>query len=161
VHKRLKLTIELVPRTSWYRNLRKLLSRSQWDTIRKKVYAEYDHKCGICGAEKRLNCHEIWEYDDQMHVQKLVGLIALCDMCHHVKHMGHASILASEGKLDLEEVIKHFIRVNKCSSARFEKHKQQVFDQWHERSEYEWAVDLGEFAGMVGNGKSKASAHGC
>ena len=155
MHKGLKLTIELVPSTSWFRNLRMLVSRSQWDTVRKKVYADYDHRCGICRAEERLNCHEIWEYDDRMHVQKLVGLIALCNMCHHVKHMGHANILASEGKLDLEEVVKHFIKVNGCRRARFEKHKQQAFDRWRKRSEHEWTVDLGAFADMVDSGRQR------
>ena len=61
----LKLKIELVPHTSWYKNLRKMLPKSEWDKIRKGTYAEYGHKCGICGANGRLNCHEIWKYDDK------------------------------------------------------------------------------------------------
>jgi hypothetical protein len=153
VWKNPRLTIELVPSTSWYKNMRKVVSRAQWDTIRKRAYAESGHKCGICEAEGRLNCHEIWEYDDRAHVQKLVGFIALCDLCHHVKHIGLANILAAEGKLDLEQVINHFMDVNRCSRARFEKYRQQAFNQWHERSGHEWKVDLGEFAGMVNEDK--------
>jgi len=111
---KLKLTIELVPSTSWYDNLRKYTSKEDWDKIRKRTYAEYGNRCGICEAEGRLNCHEIWEYDDKKHIQRLVGFIALCDMCHHVKHIGLAGILASEGKLDYEKVVEHFMKVNNC-----------------------------------------------
>src|SRR5258708_31337818 len=98
----LKLTIELVPQTSWYSNLRKVLSQSEWDKIRTKAYADYGNKCGICGATGRLNCHEIWQYDGQRRAQKLIGFIALCDLCHHLKHIGLASHLLRQGKLDYE-----------------------------------------------------------
>jgi hypothetical protein len=74
----LRLTIELVPEPCWYSNMRKAMSTSQWDRLRHQVYAEYDHKCGVCGAHPdRLNCHERWAYDDRKHVQRLAGFIAL------------------------------------------------------------------------------------
>jgi len=151
--KELKLTIELVPSTSWYNNLRSVLPKSVWDKIRKKTYAKYGYRCGICGAKGRLNCHEIWEYDDQNHVQKLVGFIALCDLCHHVKHIGLASILASEGKLDYERVVEHFMKVNGCDRKTFERHRREAFDQWRERSRYDWNVDLGEYESLVKPGR--------
>ncbi|MFQ5796840.1 MAG: HNH endonuclease [Candidatus Bipolaricaulia bacterium] len=145
----LKLTIELVPSTSWYNNLRKYTSKKDWDKIRKRIYAEYGHRCGICGAEGRLNCHEIWEYDNKKHMQKLIGFIALCDMCHHVKHIGLAGILASEGKLDYGKVVEHFMRVNKCNEKTFEEHREKAFDEWHKRSQHEWHVDLGEYKDVI------------
>ncbi|MFH1285366.1 MAG: HNH endonuclease, partial [Candidatus Micrarchaeota archaeon] len=110
--KRFKLEIELVPCSTWWSNLRKTIPKKKWDTLRKKVYAQYHNKCGICGAKRKLNCHELWSYDDKKHIQTLVNFIALCDMCHHVKHLGLASILASRGQLDYETVINHFMKVN-------------------------------------------------
>jgi len=146
----LKLTIELVPATSWYNNLRDKMRQSQWDKLRKNVYAEYEYKCGICGAsEDRLNCHEIWEYDDTKHEQKLKGFIALCNMCHFVKHIGQANILAQQGRLDLEKVIEHFMEVNNCNRDTFEHHRQKAFGQWRERSLQEWLVDLGEYEDLI------------
>ena len=142
---KLVLTIELVPSTSWYKNLRKATTRDNWNKIRGKTYTDYKYKCGICGTEARLNCHEIWEYDDKRHMQKLKGFIALCDMCHHVKHIGLAGILASEGKLDFETVIQHFIKVNKCDRDTFEHHKKEAFDKWRARSQHKWKIDLGEY----------------
>src|SRR5712691_2581439 len=95
----LHLTIELVPQPLWGINLHK--SRAAWDKLRKQVYAQYNYRCDICQAENvTLYCHEIWQYDDTVHIQKLNGFIALCNMCHHCKHIGHAKILAADGKLD-------------------------------------------------------------
>jgi len=100
-----------------------------------------------------LNCHEIWEYDDQNHIQKLASFIALCDLCHYVKHIGLAGILAIKGELDYERVVEHFMKVNGCDRETFEEHRQKAFDQWHERSRYEWNVDLGEYERLVEPGQ--------
>jgi hypothetical protein len=129
--------------------MRKAVSRATWDRIRKKVYADYGHHCSVCQASGRLNCHEIWEYDDQNQVQTLRGFVALCDWCHHVKHIGLAGILASQGSLDYEKVVAHFMRVNECSREAFEEHVDQAMGQWAARSRHPWRVDLGEYESMV------------
>jgi hypothetical protein len=145
-----KLTTELVPLTSWYSNMRSAVSRATWDTLRRATYAAYGYQCGVCaGAGMRLNCHERWEYDDIQKVQRLAGFIALCDLCHHVKHLGHARRLADEGKLDYERVVEHFTQVNGCERTAFEEYRRTVFDQWHRRSKFDWRVDLGAFASLV------------
>lgn len=96
-----------------------------------------------------MNCHEIWEYDDQRHIQKLVSLIALCDLCHHIKHLGRAHLLVWEGKLDRDLLSKHFIKVNKCDPADYEKYKRKVFDQYNERSDHRWTVDYGDYRKLL------------
>jgi hypothetical protein len=149
MEKSLRLTIELVPKTSWYNNMRKVIPQKAWDKLRKSVYAEYGHRCGICGAEGRLECHEIWEYDDQNHTQTLRGFIALCPLCHRVKHIGLAGILALKGELDCEQVVLHFMKVNECSRDVFEQHKKQAFEQWRLRSQYQWVVNLGQYESLV------------
>lgn len=146
----LKLSTELVPSTSWWNNLRKKISKSDWDTLRRQVYTDYGHKCGICDASGRLNCHEVWDYNDTEHIQTLVGFIALCDMCHHVKHLGLASILAFDGKLNYDDVIDHFCQVNNCSVSVFEKHRDDAMRRHSRRSCYEWSVRLGEYSYLVG-----------
>lgn len=146
----LKLTIELVPRTSWYDNMRKVMRPAQWDKLRKRVYAEYAYICAICGAaEGRLNCHEIWEYDDNNHEQRLKGFVALCNMCHFVKHIGLTGIFGQEGKVDYEKVVEHFMKVNGCDRETFEQHRHKAFEQWRERSKFSWRVDLGEYESLV------------
>jgi len=76
-----RLTIELVPRPCWYSNMRTTIPRAAWDKLRKQVYAQYNYCCGVCQLEHvTLHCHEIWQYDDTLHSQKLNGFIALCEM---------------------------------------------------------------------------------
>lgn len=141
----LRLTIELVPSPCWYGNLRKALPKREWDKIRKSVYAEYEYKCGICGTEGRLECHELWAYDDENHVQALRGFIALCPLCHRVKHIGLTGKLADEGIVDYEAVVQHFMKVNECSRNIFEQHKGQAFMQWAQRSECQWETNFGPY----------------
>lgn len=130
--------------------MRTNMSRSAWDKLRKEVYAQYKYHCGICQASNvRMNCHEIWLYDDSLHVQRLEGFICLCDMCHHCKHMGLAGVLAREGKLDLETVIEHFMRVNECSREEFEEHSNEAWDIWRARSQHEWTTEFGVYAHLV------------
>jgi phage terminase large subunit GpA-like protein len=143
------LTIELVPETSWYSNMRKVMTTEDWDKLRRSTYAKYNHICGICGATGMLHCHEIWEYDDRRHIQKLKGFIAICPLCHHVKHIGFAAILAKRGELDYDDVVNHFLKVNKCSLREFEKYREEAFEEWEERSSHSWKVDLGEFQKLV------------
>jgi predicted house-cleaning noncanonical NTP pyrophosphatase (MazG superfamily) len=142
----LELTIELVPSTVWYSSLYRLLPREVWDRIRNEIIENNGRKCQICGeTEGKMNLHEIWEYNDAEHVQKLKGFVLLCAMCHHVKHIGLAGILANEGKLDYYEVIEHFCKVNKCTKNDFEKQEKKAFDVWSKRSQYEWKQDFGEY----------------
>lgn len=145
----LKLTIELVPEPCWYKSLREATTRTQWDKLRRQVYTEHGNRCAICDAEGMLYCHEIWEYDDDAHVQRLAGFTALCPMCSHVKHIGLAGKLAQQGKLDYEAVVAHFLGVNNCTRAAFNAHHTAAFDQWRKRSHHTWTTDLGEYRSLV------------
>lgn len=138
----LRLTIELVPATSWGANLRDVLPRTEWDRLRRQVYAASGRRCAVCGAGGRLHAHELWDYDDARHIQRLRGLVALCTRCHHVKHLGHARVLAERGELDYEDVVAHFLRVNGCDRATFERHRAAAFARFAERSRYEWQIEL-------------------
>jgi catalase (peroxidase I) len=66
-------------------------------------------------------------------------------MCNHVKHIGLAGILAKQGKLDFNKVIKHFCSVNACSETEFKTHVKDAFAIWRERSKYQWKQDFGEY----------------
>jgi hypothetical protein len=145
----LRLTIELVPESCRYSNLRKAVSRENWDIIRRRVYAEAGLRCAVCGRSSKLNCHEIWDYDDTRRVQTLMGFTALCDMCHYVKHLGFAQVLAAKGQLNYDNVIAHFCRVNKCVLADFREHETAVFWKWLFRSVKPWTTDLGQWKYLV------------
>ena len=138
--KKLKLKIELVPSTAFYKNLREVLKKEDWDTLRRESYRKAKYKCEICGGkgEKHpVECHEIWTYDDKKHIQKLEGLISLCPACHEVKHMGLAYI-RNRGDIAKD----HFKKINKLQDYEASKYIDKAFKKHKERSKYEWNLDL-------------------
>ena len=162
--KTLKLTIELVPDSAWNQNIRSILPNGAWEKIRQEVLEKSGNKCVICGARGKLNCHEVWEYDDvasgrkrnpseapvytgakgdQNHTQRLAGFLALCNLCHAVKHLGFAGIQADKNQgPDFEKLVKHFMKVNACNRLDFLKHQKEAYEKFEERSHFEWALDL-------------------
>ncbi len=138
------LTIELVPKTSWYSNVRSNVTSTQWSKIKKDRATLAGYKCEICngtgfdqGIRWAVECHEIWEYDDKNHIQKLKSMTSLCPRCHEVKHIGLAAV---RGKL--EYATQHFMAVNGVSSDEAEDYIIGCFEEHAERSKHEWALDL-------------------
>jgi len=130
------LTIELVPQTCFYNNLREYLSKKQWDSIRKRVYIGANHRCQICngiGPKWPVECHEVWRYTDKNHIVCLEGFLALCPKCHKVKHLGMANKLGL-----LEETLEHYAIINNLSISEAEEQLDLAADEWQERSKHEW-----------------------
>lgn len=140
--RKLKLTIELIPESVWGENLRKYLPKEVWIRIRKEVLKKSSYRCSICGSSEKLQCHEVWDFDDENHTLRFKGFMSLCEKCHLVKHFGVAGILASEGKVDMNELVRHFMKVNNCDLKTFEEHKKEAFRKFEERSKYEWNIDI-------------------
>ena len=135
-----KLTIELVPATSWFTNVRSLVSKEEWDGLRKSVYRSAQYRCQICGGRGEkwpIECHEQWRYDDDCHTQTLIGMIGLCPNCHRVKHFGLARIKGEE-----EQALLWLMRVNGWSLEAADEHIRSVFSVWKERSRVAWNVDI-------------------
>ena len=134
------LTIELVPKTAWFSNVRSMIAKKDWDILRKEAYRKADYKCEICGGVGKrhpVECHEIWEYDDNNHIQKLAGMTALCPSCHEVKHIGFAN---TQGRGEMAE--EHLAKVNKWTKEKTTKYVREQFKKWAERSKYDWEIDL-------------------
>lgn len=155
-NKRFRLSIELVPSTVWYSSLYNIFSnagkRDLWNQIKAEIFQKEGRKCWICGdAASRLEAHEIWEYDDKNHIQRLKGIHHLCSMCHKVKHIGlwlhttDGEKMLEEQSLTGQDIINHFCKVNNCSEEDFEKHEEEGFRVFAERSQHEWKQDFGEY----------------
>ena len=135
-----RLTVELVPSTCWYTNVRSNVEAAVWDRLRRRVAADAGQRCEICGGRGRrwpVECHEVWHYDDERHVQRLERLIALCPSCHEAKHAGLAS---KRGKLPA--VIRHLARVNGWSEEDAGLYLEAAFEVWSQRSRYQWTLDI-------------------
>jgi hypothetical protein len=139
-----KLTIELVPKTCWYSNVRTQLPEEQWNIIRKIAYKESNHKCKICtgsgldqGFKHPVECHEEWEYNDVDKVQTLVGLAAICPKCHQVKHIGR-TMLMGRGV----EAMLHLSQVNDWNDSETNNYVNESFGIFNERSEHDWKLNV-------------------
>ena len=135
-----RLTIELVPSTSWYHNVRGLVDEPVWDRIRRKVYRQAGYRCELCGGRgpaHPVECHEVWRYDDQTRTQTLVGMIGLCPACHQVKHFGFANVRGRGA-----DARKHLMRVNGWTPEQADTYIEQAFQVWEQRSQGPWTLDL-------------------
>jgi hypothetical protein len=133
-----RLTIELVPKTSWYNNVRALTDELGWDRIRRQVYRQADYRCEVCGGrgpEHPVECYEVWRYDDRTRVQLLVRMIALCPACHQVKHIGLANVKGRQARA-------HLARVNGWTLGQTDAYIAEAFGVWAQRSQGPWTLDL-------------------
>lgn len=142
-HGPLVLGVELVPETCWGSNVRKLLEDdpAAWGRIRRVVLAAAGSKCEVCREQGRLECHEVWDYDDGAHDQRLVRMIALCPACHEVKHIGRARV---KGRGPI--AMRHLSHTNGWSEAETDIHVQAARALWRERSKYQWSLNLDALA---------------
>ena len=50
---RTRLTVELIPSTCWFSNLRSELSKEEWDRLRRATYERASQRCEVCGQRGR------------------------------------------------------------------------------------------------------------
>jgi hypothetical protein len=139
-----KLFVELIPSTCHFSNVRTTVKPTEWDKIRFMCYEAANNKCEICGDnglnqgyKHRVECHEVWEYDDENHIQKLKKLISLCVRCHQVKHIGRSIAIGIEQKC-----YKQLAKVNKWTNEEIQQHIKDSFDLHKQRSKFQWQLDL-------------------
>lgn len=140
----MRLRIELVPSTAWWSNVRSQVTRSQWQKCKKFVGERSGYKCEICGGKGRkhpIECHELWQYDDENQIQTLVGLIALCPDCHRCIHMGRTMSVSSQ--LEIYRLKLHMMTVNGWPVSR---QVDEAYDNalaiWSIRSSWQWGLDV-------------------
>ena len=136
----IRLSVELVPKTCWFSNVRDHVTKIEWDNLRKASYERASNKCEICGGRGEnhpVECHEIWEYDDEGFIQTLKGLISLCPSCHDVKHIGRAQ------QLGLGEIAKnHLSKVNDWTDEQTKQYLKLTKAIWLERSKHDWKLNI-------------------
>jgi len=145
----LKLNIEMVPTSAWGQNLRLSIPASKWDKLRKAVHEKNGNKCETCGSDYRLSCHEEWDFNEETGIQKLNCLGSVCGMCHHVAHIGRSKQLASQGVLDIDAVVQHFLTVNGVGMEVFAQAESEAINKWLRQSTIEWKPDYGEYAALI------------
>jgi hypothetical protein len=123
---RLKLQPDPIPRSMHWLNVRSRVSVDDWIKIKKAMKGSTKIRtpvCECCGAAGPLECHEVWEFT-WPRTQKLTGLQMLCRMCHLVHHIGFAM---HSKEVNTEEVIKHFMKVNRINRATANLYIEHTF----------------------------------
>jgi hypothetical protein len=130
--------IDLIPANSWNKSLAKKWHGSKWDNIRKREYKRAHYKCELCGSgNRKLICHEKWNFDDVNHVQKLVGYEVVCEDCNLVMHLGYAGVV---GKMEL--ALSQLMKLTGYNQRRINELVEEIFDEWSRRSKFTWKIDV-------------------
>lgn len=137
-----RLIVQLIPKTAWGFNLRKILTKSQWDKVRRKCYKEAGYVCEVCGKKGHkhpVECHELFEFDATNRKITLVGLIALCPECHKSCHPGRCNAQGRDVYLRARE---NLALVNGLTVNQAEEYYRKCFDEWRILSQVEeWSID--------------------
>ncbi len=140
-----KLQMEMLPASAWKNSLANgLISKEEWDILRKYAYSKEDYHCQICKENKKgikggLHAHEIWEFNEFDKIQKLINIVALCPKCHHAIHIGFTN---TQGQQYFEEIKRHYMKVNNCTEYEFDMAFDMAVDKCSELSFTYWKQDI-------------------
>jgi len=150
----LKLKLHLIPSGSFYSNLRNQLTQNEWSRISKMVRG-YHGKCQFCGWKPSIfrkeytHLHEVWNFENG--IQQLVDFECVCPTCHYVHHWGKSQI---DG-LNMDFLLRHACKVNKCSEEIFKQHIEDSFWEWQMRSQCEWNLKTDHLESILEKNKVK------
>jgi hypothetical protein len=142
--RKLRLAIEPVPQSSWYRELGRVFPEAEWKTLREVTLAEAGNRCAICGSAGPLRVDAAWEYDDRRRLQRLIGFRALCARCWALKNYSFTEESDRQEGIPLPVLERHFLQVNLCRRATLEAHRREARAVWRRRSRFRWTADLSE-----------------
>lgn len=131
------LVPEMLPVTTWEKNVRHLLGSPTWDRMRRHAYRAAGFRCEICGSRGPLEAHESWLLENETCTQKLVKILCLCPQCHKSHHLGIAKRLGIYG-----EVKSQLVRVNGWTTTELELAVREAYAVWEQRCDWPWVVDL-------------------
>lgn len=134
-----KLYIDMIPKTTYFKNVRSLFNDSDWNLIRHHIYERVNYKCECCGKKKMkyLDAHERWEFNEETQTQKLVRIIALCKLCHSATHYGH-----SKRTKNIEKINNHIKKINNYNDEELKEHINNSYALWKERNKIKWNLDF-------------------
>ena len=134
-----KLYIDMIPKTTYFKNVRSLFNDSDWNLIRHHIYERVNYKCECCGKKKMkyLDAHERWEFNEETQTQKLVRIIALCKLCHAATHYGH-----SKRTKNIEKINNHIKKINNYNDEELQEHINSSYALWKERNKIKWNLDF-------------------
>lgn len=146
----LALRADRLPHTVWGSNLRAFFPRNRWQELSRLTSDRADGKCEVCGRgpgeRPNLDCNEMWEFIDEggANIQRLVGVIAMCEWCHLTQHSGRAHNMGR-----FEDVMMVLMAVNNWTHTRAMQDFDDSVADFRVRSEYAWDLDISVLDGWV------------
>jgi hypothetical protein len=134
----LKLRPNLVPKPLWGKSAANLLKRGDWERIRRDAVQAARHACQVCfdpASAGTLNCHELWDYDDEQGTATLVGLRMQCRNCDSAVHMGRA-VKRGVGNAAIAQLVK----VNVIGAREAKMLYRSAMDEWRRRNKKQWRI---------------------
>ena len=133
-----ELFIDMIPKTSYFKNVRSIFSEGDWNLIRKHIYERTGNRCECCGIKRSryLEAHERWVFDFETKTQKLIRIIALCRLCHQATHYGH-----SKQTKEMTKIHEHLKKVRKMNDEALRTHIKEAYKIWEERNKIQWTID--------------------
>jgi hypothetical protein len=137
------LSIDLVPSSAWFTNVRTAVTRTTWEKLRLYAFERADRCCEGCGSwehpasGRALELHERFEFDVATRTQSLRRLVALCERCHAVAHFDRTVSQGFE-----REAFAHLLRVADMTAAEATACLDDARTVAEVRGRYEWELDL-------------------
>ncbi len=102
----------------------------------------------------RLHGHKIWKFSEKPRsgIATLIKVNAICTVCHSIQHWGRTKMLIAGGLMSMADgrrLIRHFMKVDHCARAAFDRHERRVTAEWLTRSKKRWKIDWGQFKPAV------------
>jgi len=135
--------VDLIPSTSWSASLANMLLPAAWQVVRQRAL-ESSGGCEECGAWRNIEAHERWSYDEAAGIQKLLGIRAMCALCHETQHLGLATV---RGRFDF--AFSRLCVINRIQKIEQEAYRRSIVEKYEARSRREWSLDISTIFSMV------------
>lgn len=133
------LAIQLIPEKNHGNNLRRYISRDEWNSIRWAAYKRDKYTCTACRQDGlELHAHEVWDYFNGQ--QTLKDITTLCKDCHAVAHWGRTQRVSDEQQMYF--YFQHMLRVNRWTVSRGHEYLANVAAEFRTRNQVPWRVNL-------------------
>lgn len=143
------LRIETIPSSSWASSLQNLLAPEVWARFDRLAIEIAGGVCQLCGSGRgHQECHEVWTYHSPARsyepgIQRLEGLMCLCQECHEMFHPGLATARGHRN-----EIIQRLCLLNAWNEQEYRRYAEWGNALAKARSAIEWELDLTPFASL-------------
>ena len=163
---------DLIPRTTWFNNVRKCVTKGSWDKLRKRIYERVNYKCECCNKDCRVRkTYTGEEYEDEKitppsdefnahdelsrwntiqleaHERWSFDYENQIQKLERIIALCHRCHTATHlGLADLRGLkqlaFKHMKKVNDWNDEQLRQHNEEQSAIWHKRNRIDWKLNI-------------------